>query len=434
LTAYDLILKKRNGLSLDRNEIDFLLSRYLSGEITDYQMSAFLMAVYFKKMSGRERLAFTESMISHGRVLDLSGITGFKVDKHSTGGVGDGVSLSLAPLAASCGVIVPMMSGRGLGHTGGTLDKLESIPGFRTSLSVSEIRRCLAKTGVAMFGQTGDIAPVDRKLYALRDVTGTVDCLDLIAASIMSKKLAEGADGLVLDVKAGRGAFMTTVDKAARLARVMCDIGRRAGKKVRAFVTDMSQPLGFAVGNSLEVVEHIELLKNKGSPDMVQLVTVLCGEMLAMAGIAKDSFDGRRRAMENIRNGKGLEVMRKMIGIQKGDPRVIDDYDRLPRSKFTEEIKAPASGFILSLDPLILGKAAVRLGAGRAMMTDRIDPGAGFILLKKRGVKVTAGEPCAVAYASDKKRLREGCRLYLQALKISAVNFGSRSRLVHLKI
>jgi pyrimidine-nucleoside phosphorylase len=386
-------------------------------------MSAFLMAVVLRPMSVRERSDLTLAMLASGRSLDLSAVKAPTVDKHSTGGVGDGVSLSLAPLVAACGAAVPMMSGRGLGHTGGTLDKLESIPGFNVFLSPSEIVRTLRRTGAALFGQTEDIVPADKRMYALRDVTATVESLDLITASIMSKKLAEGADALVLDVKTGRGAFMRRTGDALALARSMIAAGHAGGLKVSAFITDMDSPLGNTVGNSLELAEHIALLRGRIGPDgasvrLRELVLTFGAEMLRLTGLVRSTREGRTRIAAAITDGSGLEKFREIVRAQHGDPSVIDKPERLPLSRCRGTIKADADGFVSDLDPFLVGRAAVLLGAGREKTEDKADPGAGFRLLKHAGDRVTRGEPLAEAYASDSRRLKAGTDCFRSAVRI----------------
>jgi len=357
-------------------------------------------------------------MMRSGHVFDLSKIPGVKLDKHSTGGVGDGVSLSLAPLAASLGILVPMMSGRGLGHTGGTLDKLESIPGFNVFLQPAEVLKILAKTGAVFFGQTDTVVPADKRMYALRDVTATVDSVDLIASSIMSKKLAEGVDGLVLDVKTGRGAFMRTRKDAENLAKAMIAIAQKAGRKTTAFITNMDQPLGGSAGNAPEVVEHIELLKGRGAADLTELVAAMTAEMLVMAGKAANAGQAAAMARENIDNGKGLTKLKEMIEAQSGDPAVIEDYTRLSQPASSVQVLSGQSGWIRDIDPLIVGKAALSLGAGRKKASDAVDHSAGFKILKKRGDRVSQGEPLALAMGKAGASMDEAVSLYLSAVAV----------------
>jgi len=401
MRMYDIIYKKRNSVALSADEINFVVGAYTKGEIPDYQMAAFLMAVFIRGMDESELAVLTRAMTNSGEVMDLSDIKGPKIDKHSTGGVGDGISLALAPLAASCGVIVPMMSGRGLGHTGGTLDKLESIPGFRVDLSANEFKKQLEKIGVAIIGQTEKVAPADKKIYALRDVTATVDSIPLIAASIMSKKLAEGADGLILDVKTGSGAFMKTFEDSKKLAEVMVSIGRESGKKMRAVISDMNQPLGRAVGNSLEIEQTIDVLKGKGPEDFRFLVTELAARMVVMADIEKNPEDARALAMEKLSSGDALRVFAEMVKAQGGDPDVVQNPQKvLPRAKFAEDIKPPRDGYITAVKTDEIGMCSLELGAGRASKEDKIDYSAGIILHKKIGDRVSSssGEPLATFY------------------------------------
>jgi pyrimidine-nucleoside phosphorylase/thymidine phosphorylase len=395
---YELILRKRDGGRLSAGEIGALISAYTRGEIPDYQMSALLMAIFFRGMDDEELAAWTDAMLRSGEILDLSELPGVKVDKHSTGGVGDKVSLPLAPLCAAVGVYVPMVSGRGLGHTGGTLDKLESIPGFRTDLSVARFREILREHKTCLIGQTAEIAPADKKLYALRDVTGTVESIPLIVSSIMSKKLAEGIDALVLDVKVGRGAFMRRREDARKLAEMMIATGARMKTRVVAYLTAMDQPLGRAVGNSVEVVESIEVLKGGGPRDLADLTLELAAEMAALAGRAPDIAAGRALCREALASGAALRAFAGVIAAQGGDPRVIDEPARLPLAPVRSQIFAPRSGFISEVDALEVGLAAVEMGAGRAKKEDAVDPGVGILLEKKRGDRVEAGEPLATLY------------------------------------
>ncbi len=403
VNVYEIILKKRSGQILTKQEIQFLVDGYTKGIIPDYQFSAFLMAIYFQGMDFIEITALTVSMMRSGKIFDLSRIKGQKIDKHSTGGVGDKVSLILAPLVAACGVVIPMVSGRGLGHTGGTLDKLESIPGFRTDLTEDEFKRKLQKIGVAMMGQTKELAPADKKIYALRDVTATVDSIPLIAASIMSKKLAEGIDGLVLDVKTGSGAFMRELDDAKKLAKVMIEIGKQMNKKVVALITSMEQPLGNMIGNSLEVIESIECLKGKGAKDLMDIVIALAQEMLIMAGKVKTKAHAQAMLNNKISSGQALEKFRQMVKLQGGDARVIDNYKLLPQAKYHVSVKSPKSGYIQKLDALQIGLLSVELGCGRQTVNDKIDYGAGFVLKKKIGDKINKGDVLVEIYGQTEK-------------------------------
>jgi pyrimidine-nucleoside phosphorylase len=400
-----LIRKKRDGQSLSKAEIESLVSEYTKGNVPDYQMSAFLMAVYFQGMDPDETTSLMQSMMHSGKVLDLSGIRAVKVDKHSTGGVGDKVTLILAPLVASCGLCVPMISGRGLGHTGGTLDKLESIPGFRTDLSAKKTRKQLEKIGVAMVGQTSEIAPADRKMYALRDVTATVDSIPLIAASIMSKKLAEDLDGLVLDVKFGSGAFMREYAEAKQLARTMVQIGKHSKVKTTAVLTSMNNPLGTAVGNSLEVIEAIEALKGNGSKDLMYVTYALGIQMLKMARMR----GGIRMLKQKIANGQALDKFKEVIECQGGDPGVIEDYGLLPVAKKSVKVIAPNTGYIHALNTHGIGLSLVSLGGGRMKKEDRIDPSCGFMICKKIGDRVSKGGLLAEIFCNSVRRAESAC-------------------------
>jgi pyrimidine-nucleoside phosphorylase len=419
MRAVDIIQKKRDGAPLEREEIQFFVDQYVAGRLPDYQASALAMAVYFRGMTAPETLALTEAMMGSGSVLDLSDLPGPKVDKHSTGGVGDKTSLILAPLVAACGAYVPMISGRGLGHTGGTLDKLESIPGFRVRLSLAEFHEVLRTTGAAMIGQTPEIAPADRKLYALRDVTATIESRELIAASIMSKKMAEGLDGLVLDVKTGEGAFMASIDDAHALAESMLEIGRGMGKQVAALITDMSQPLGRAVGNSLEVIESIETLKGRGPKDLESLSVELAAWMLSLAGAADSLEQARSKVRTALASGAGLRKFQQMIERQGGDPRVCDDPSLLPRARETFVINAPHDGRMGRVGCRAIGQAAMILGAGRETVESTIDPAVGIVLHKKGGELVIEGEPLLTVHFNDPHRLSLAMPLIGGAVKLT---------------
>jgi pyrimidine-nucleoside phosphorylase len=390
---YELIKAKRDGKRLAPEDIRAFIEAYTSGGVPDYQMSALCMAVFFRGLDAVELGAWARAMLESGEVVDLSDTPGVKVDKHSTGGVGDKVSLSLAPLAAACGVPVPMISGRGLGHTGGTVDKLESIPGFRMDVPVSEYRRLVREVGCCLISQTAAIAPADKKLYALRDVTATVDCIPLIASSIMSKKLAEGIDALVLDVKVGSGAFMKKVEDARTLARTMIGIGAEMGRKVTALLTDMDQPLGRAVGNALEVVEAVEMLRGRAPEDYTEVTLALTAEMLVLGRKAASIPEARQQLARVIQDGSAVLKFKEIIRSQGGDPRVIDDYGLLPRARSTVDVLASQDGFVTAIDTEGVGMAAVVLGAGRQRVDSVIDPAVGFTLLRKVGEPVKAGEP-----------------------------------------
>jgi pyrimidine-nucleoside phosphorylase/thymidine phosphorylase len=418
MRAVDVIQKKRDGHELTRDEITAFIEGYTRGTIPDYQASALAMAVFFKGMTAAETVALTESMMRTGEVLDLSELPGPKVDKHSTGGVGDKTSMVLAPLAAACGVYVPMISGRGLGHTGGTLDKLESIPGFRVGLSLDEFRAVLRKSHLGLIGQTPEIAPADRKLYALRDVTSTVESRPLIAASIMSKKMAEGIEALVLDVKTGDGAFMVEEEDSRALAEAMLAIGRGMGKKIVALITDMEQPLGRTVGNALEIVECIETLQGKGPEDLETLSVELAAWMLSLAGAAATLEAARARVRDALASGAGLRKFQEVIGLQGGDPRVCDDVARLPRAAETVELRAESAGRVTGIACRAVGTAAMLLGAGRETVESRIDPGVGLVLRKKVGDAVSAGEPLATVHVSDRRRLDEALAMLRRAIRV----------------
>jgi pyrimidine-nucleoside phosphorylase len=407
LNAAQLIRKKRDGRRLAAGELSEFVRLYTQGKIPDYQASAFLMAVYFRGLDEDETLELTRAMLESGARLDLSDLPGPKLDKHSTGGVGDKTSLVIAPAVAAAGAYVPMISGRGLGHTGGTLDKLESIPGFCTSLSLGEFRQVLRSTGLGLIGQTAEIAPADRKLYALRDVTATVESIPLISASIMSKKLAEGIDGLVLDVKTGSGAFMKKAEDSRRLARRMVAIGAGFGKRVEALITDMSQPLGRAVGNALEVIECMEVLKGRGPEDLRALCRELSAAMLVLGGIAPNHEEACRRYDLVIRDGSALERFGRVIEMQQGDPRIVEDYGRMPKAKMREPLRAWASGYVTSIDAEAVGWAAMSLGAGRKQLDSQIDPAVGIAFEKKRGDRVGQGEILGVIHSNSASGLPE---------------------------
>ena len=396
MRVVDLIERKRDGRALTGPEIAGLIDAYARDIVPDYQMSALLMAIFINGLDPTELTAWTGAMLHSGDVLDMGDIPGVKVDKHSTGGVGDKISLPLAPLVAACGVRVPMVSGRGLGHTGGTLDKLESIPGFSTNQTVEQFRGLVAKLGVGLIGQTAEIAPADKRLYALRDVTGTVASIPLIASSIMSKKLAEGIDALVLDVKVGSGAFMRTEADARTLAKTMVKVGERMGKRVVALLTNMDQPLGRTVGNALEVRESIDLLHGEGPADTRALTLALARVMLELAGL--DPADAEV-AMDD---GRGLERFRQIIAAQGGDPRVVDDPDRLPTAPKVEPLKATHAGIITRIDAREVGIGALLLGAGRAQKEDDVDPRVGLVLDKRVGDRVEVGEPILWIHHADR--------------------------------
>jgi pyrimidine-nucleoside phosphorylase/thymidine phosphorylase len=406
LRPYEIIHAKRDGKAVAAADIAALVDGFTRGEVPEYQMAAFCMAVFFRGMSDAETGALTEAMLRSGDVLDLSDVPGAKVDKHSTGGVGDKVSLALAPLAAACGVKVPMISGRGLGHTGGTLDKLEAIPGFRVDLPVDRFRALVRDVGACLIGQTARLAPADRKLYALRDVTATVESIPLIAASIMSKKLAEGIDALVLDVKVGSGAFMKTVEDARALAWALAGIGRGMGKKVTALLTAMDQPLGRAVGNALEVAEAVELLRGGGPPDLREVTVELAAEMLVLGGAAETLPAARAQVLAAVADGRGLAKLEEIVEAQGGDPAAVRDPGRLPRAPRTYDVAAPAAGRVRAIDAEAIGLAAVALGAGRARLDDRVDPAVGLVVHKKLGDAVERGEPLCTVHEGERSEAR----------------------------
>lgn len=402
-----IIRKKRDGRSLTRDEMEAWIRGVVDGTFADYQSAALLMAIYHQGMGADETAWLTEAMMRSGEVIKLPKIALPKVDKHSTGGVGDKVSLILAPLAAAAGLCVPMISGRGLGHTGGTLDKLESIPGFRVGLSAGEFRKQLGEIGVALAGQSDSLVPADRKLYALRDVTATVESIPLISASIMSKKLAEGIDSLVLDVKYGRGAFMKTIQDARELARSMVEIGRAMNRPTVALLTSMDQPLGRSVGNAVEVIEAIECLKGNGPADLMEVTFALTAQMLLLGGLAPDGPSARAKLESVLSSGAALEKFRAIIAAQGGNPAVIDDYKLLPTARQVVEIRAPRSGFITDVDPMAIATAAMNLGAGRETMNDTIDPAVGITDIVQTGERISKGDVLCRLHVNDKNGLLE---------------------------
>ena len=418
MTAYEIIAKKRDGIELKKREIRFFIEEFLKGKIKDYQLSALLMAIYCRGMSDDEIFALTESYIQSGARIDLSGIPGIKVDKHSTGGVGDKVSIILAPLAASLGVPVPMISGRGLGHTGGTLDKLESIPGFRVFGSADSFKKQLAEIGVAMLGQTDSIVPADRKIYALRDVTATVESIPLITASIMSKKIAEGIDALVLDVKYGNGAFMKEIDQARLLAQYLIKVGAAFGKKVVAYLTSMEQPLGKNVGNWLEVAECIDCFHGNGPADLMEVTLTLTAEMLVLAGKAGDHEEALRKCRDALVNGTAFEKFLEMVRYQGGDTGVIESPQTYPLATYRQVVPSPAAGFVQSFNTQAVGLAAVQLGSGRLRAEDAVDPRAGIVVHKKIGDFVEKGEPLFVMHTNNEKVLEPVAGKLLSVIKI----------------
>jgi pyrimidine-nucleoside phosphorylase len=407
MRAVDLIRKKRDSGEHSREEIEFLISGYTRGDIPDYQMAAWLMATWLRGLSLGETAALTEAMLHSGEVLDLSALAGKKVDKHSTGGVGDKASLILAPIVAAGGLTVPMISGRGLGHTGGTLDKLESIPGFNVNLSLDQFRTVLRECGMGLIGQTAEIAPADKKIYALRDATGTVESIGLICASIMSKKLAEGIDALVLDVKTGSGAFMKREEDAVRLAEIMVDTGRRMGKKVVALITDMNQPLGRAAGHSSEIIECIETLKGRGPADLRELSIELSAWMFYLGERTESLVEGRRLAEAMIANGQALERFKQGIKLQGGDERVIDEPQRLPQARRNVDVLSETDGYVSGTNCEAFGTALAMLGGGREKKEDAIDPGVALLFHKRIGDAVKKGESLATIHYNADVKLRE---------------------------
>jgi pyrimidine-nucleoside phosphorylase len=420
MRTVDLIQRKRDGGELAPEEIEFLVDGYTRGEIPDYQMSAFLMAVYFSSMSDREVSRLTECMLRSGDTVDLSHVPGIKVDKHSTGGVGDKTSMIVAPLAAAAGVVVPMMSGRALGHTGGTLDKLESIPGFRTDLSAAEFIKQLSELGLCFIGQTERLAPADRKLYALRDVTATVESVPLISSSIMSKKLAEGVDALVLDVKVGNGAFMKKQVDARRLAQTMVGIGRRMDKKVQALITDMNQPLGYAVGNALEIMEVSQTLQNAGPADLTKLSLELAARMIFLGKKAASLDEARRTAEKHLVDGSGYKKFKQVVAAQGGNPQALDRFELLPNATGMREVSSPRGGYVSSINAEDIGTASNMIGAGRDKKDDPIDPAVGIILEVKVGEKVEAGSILCRLYYTKEDRVEEAAEMVEDAFRISA--------------
>jgi len=407
MRAVDIIMKKRNGEELNESEINFLIDGFTKGSIENYQMSAFTMAVYFKGMTDLESTYLTKAMLNSGDVLDLSRIDGIKVDKHSTGGVGDKTSLVIAPLVASLGIKFAKMSGRGLGHTGGTLDKLESIPGYNINLSEEKFIDQVNSIGIALVGQTALLAPADKKLYALRDVTATVDSIPLIASSIMSKKLASGADAICLDVKVGSGAFMKNVEDATRLANLMVEIGKNCGKKMTAILTNMDEPLGFAVGNSLEVVEAINTLNGNGPKDFMELCLELSAYLVLDAGVCETIEEAKALCIKQIENKEALASLAKLVEAQGGDASFVYDVSKFAKAKYTIDVKALKDGYVGFINALEIGNAAMLLGAGRAMLTDNIDHSVGIVLNKKVGSLVNKGDVIATIHSNKEDNSKE---------------------------
>ncbi len=416
---YDIISDKRDGKILSDDDISHFLKSYLDGKLKDYQMSAMLMAVFINKLNEKELKCWVENMLYSGDVLDFSDIEAPVVDKHSTGGVGDKISIPLAPLLAVCGFHVPMISGRGLGHTGGTLDKLESIPGFSVNLDIEKFKKMVRTNNLSLIGQTPEIAPLDKKLYALRDVTGTVESIPLIASSIMSKKMAEGIRGLILDVKVGRGAFMKNMETAHELAATMKNIGENLNVKVDVLFTDMNEPLGYCIGNSLEIIESVKVLQGEYVPQVTELVLEMAGTLMVSFDMADSLENGRKKAEKKLKDGSALEKFKEVVAIQGGDPGAIDNTGKLPLSDNVMQIKCEQEGYIAEMDALLFGKALVSLGGGRISKEDSIDPGAGFILHKKRGEKVSPGDTLYDIYYSDGTKLKESMKYLEKAVTVS---------------
>lgn len=419
MRMYDLILKKRQGLELTKEEIDYFIKNYTDGNIPDYQVSALMMAIFFNKMNKRETADLTMAMVNSGDVLDLSEIEGIKVDKHSTGGVGDTTTLVLAPMVAALDIPVAKMSGRGLGHTGGTIDKLESFKGFSVEMTNREFIDNVNSLKIAVGGQTGDLAPADKKLYALRDVTATVDNVSLIASSIMSKKIAAGADAIVLDVKVGDGAFMKNAEDAKLLATEMVDIGTNVGRNTIAIISDMDQPLGYAVGNALEVKEAIETLKGNGPKDLFELCLTLGSNMVVLAKKAETAEQAREMLLETISSGKALEKLKQFVKAQGGDETVIDDTDKLPKAKYVVEVKADRAGKVSKIHAENIGLIAMELGAGRATKDSVIDLAVGIVLNKKREDEVKVGDVIAYVHANDMEKAEKAVSKILENYEIS---------------
>ena len=420
MRMYDIILNKRNNKELTKQEIDFFVQGFTNGQIPDYQASALLMAIYFNKMTKRETANLTMAMVNSGEILNLDSINGVKVDKHSTGGVGDTTTLIVAPMVASLGVPVAKMSGRGLGHTGGTIDKLEAFEGFSVELSQEKFIQNVNTIGLALVSQTGRLAPADKKIYALRDVTATVDNMSLIASSIMSKKIASGADAIVLDVKVGEGAFMKDLKSAKALAEEMVEIGNNVGRKTIAVISDMDQPLGFAIGNTLEVIEAINTLKGNGPKDLFDLSLELSSNMLVLAGKTKNIEEAKNMLLENIKNGKALEKLKEFVMAQGGNPECIDNTDLFKKAEYVYELKAKESGVIAKIYAQEVGIIAMELGAGRATKESKIDLAVGIVLNKKRGDTILKGDVIAVIHANDIKKGKEALIKLEKAIIIEA--------------
>jgi pyrimidine-nucleoside phosphorylase len=432
MRAYDLIVRKRNGGELAPEEIAWLVRGYVREEIPEAQMAAFLMAVYFQGMSARETAALTMAMVKSGETLDLSAVRGTTVDKHSTGGVGDKTSLVVVPLVASAGVRVAKLSGRALGHTGGTLDKLEAIPGLRTEMSPPDLIDQVNRIGCAIASQSARVVPADKRLYALRDRTGTVESVPLIASSVMSKKIAAGSSAIVLDVKTGSGAFMKTLGASRALAGAMVGIGREVGRRTVGVISRMDQPLGYAVGNALEVAEAVRTLTGEGPPDLRDLCLHLGAHMMVLGGLAPDAPSGRMALERHLARGDGMQKFVEMVAAQGGDPDVVEQPERLPRAPVESRVPAGEDGVVVAIDAEALGTAANLLGAGRVRPEDRIDPGAGLVIHRKIGDRVARGEPLVVLHTSDAGRLREAAARVRAAYRIGAEVPGPRALILEI--
>lgn len=422
MRMYDIIIKKRNGQELSRDEINFFIENYTKGNIPDYQVSALLMAIYFQKMNMRETTDLTMAMVNSGDILDLSRIEGIKVDKHSTGGVGDTTSIVLTPMVAALGISVAKMSGRGLGHTGGTIDKLESFDGFSVEMTEEKFINNVNTTKVAIMGQTSDLAPADKKLYALRDVTGTVENISLISSSIMSKKIAAGADCIVLDVKVGDGAFMKSYEDAKKLAEVMVKIGDNIGRKTVAVISDMDQPLGFAVGNALEIKEAINTLNGKGPKDLLELCLTLGSNMVYLANKAKSIEEARKLLLGVIKDGRALKKLKEFVGAQGGSTEEVDNPELLPKAKYIAEVISDREGYVTKINTQNIGLIAMKLGAGRATKEDKIDLAVGIVLNKKRSDSVKIGEVIAYIHANDESKIEKAKKDILENYIITSEN------------
>lgn len=435
MRVYDIIYKKRTKKNLTEEEIKFVINGYIKNEIPDYQMSALLMAMFLNGLNKDELRSLTFAMVNSGKKYDLSSIEGTKVDKHSTGGVGDGVSLSLAPLVASCGIVVPMMSGRALGHTGGTLDKLESIKGFNVNLTEASFIRQLKKIGIAIISQSKEIVPADKKIYLLRDATATVDSIPLIAASIMSKKIAEGADGLVLDVKTGNGAFMEKYEDAVELAKTMVEIGKSCDKKVVAVITDMNQPLGEFAGNSVEVYQAVKILQNSGPKDITELILYLGVKMLLLSGIVSNEKDARKLLEKNLASGKGFEKFVQMVEMQGGDVRVFSKLEKnFLCAKFLEPVFSKETGYVSFINTKLIGSCICELGAGRGKISDKVDHSVGVQFVKKLNDYVNPAEPLMYVYFNDKNKFELVKEKLSNAYKIKKQKSIHKIKLVYKEI